>query len=133
MSLLHLSQNPRAEAAGWNFPLGIPGFRFADLNRVRRIAALDEVFRQELKAADATLANTYEAYRSATGEGYDSKSSSDILIRTAPYLGKFIARIFQIQTQYQELQKRVLSDGRIFDWKKKFLDKHVLKHHPSAE
>jgi hypothetical protein len=56
MSLLHLSQNPRAEAAGWNFPLGIPGFRFADLNRVRRIAALDEVFRQELKAADATLA-----------------------------------------------------------------------------
>ena len=133
MSLLHLSQNPRAEAAGWNFPLGISGFRFADLNRVRRIAALDEVFRQELKAADAALATAYEAYRSATGKGYDSKSSSDILIRIAPYLGKFIARIFQIETEYQELQKRVLSDGRIFDWKKKFLDKHVLKHHPSAE
>jgi hypothetical protein len=65
--------------------------------------------------------------------GFDSKSSSDILIRIAPYLGKFIARIFQIETEYQELRKRVLSDGRIFDWKKKFLDKHVLKHHPSAE
>jgi len=131
MSLLHLSQNPRAEAAGWNFPLGIPGFRFADLNRVRRIAALDEVFRQKLKEADQELAATYEAFLLAAGEGYDAKISSDILIRVAPHLGRFVARIFLIESEYQQLQKQVLSDGRIFDWKKKFLDKQVLRNHPT--
>ena len=55
MTLLHLSQNPRQEAAGWNFQLGVPGFRFADLNRVRRIASLDEIFREELKLHDPDL------------------------------------------------------------------------------
>ena len=69
MTLLHLSTNPRAEAAGWNFPLGIAGFRFADLNRVRRIAELDSVFRQELKAADPDLSDDYEEYRLAEGKG----------------------------------------------------------------
>ena len=133
MSLLHLSQNPRAEAAGWNFPLGIPGFRFADLNRVRRIAALDEIFRRELEESDAELAAAYEAYRRAAGKGYDPKTGSDILIRVAPYLGRFIAGIFQVKSEYQRLQERVLSDGRIFAWKKKFLDKQVLKNPPSAE
>jgi len=133
MSLLHLSQNPRAEAASWNFPLGIPGFRFADLNRVRRIAALDEIFHDELKSADPGLAATYEAYRLMAGQGYDSKVGSEILIRVAPHLGRFIARIFQIESEYQQLQQQVLSDGRIFDWKKKFLDKQVLRNRPSLE
>jgi len=61
MTLLHLSKNPREEAAGWNFPLGIPGFRFADLNRVRRIAELDSVFRQELRTADPDVSAVYGA------------------------------------------------------------------------
>jgi len=50
--LLHLSANPREDSAGWNFPLGIERFRFADLNRVRRIAAVDRIFRDELRAAE---------------------------------------------------------------------------------
>jgi NADPH-dependent glutamate synthase beta subunit-like oxidoreductase/NAD(P)H-flavin reductase len=133
MSLLHLSQNPRAEAAGWNFPLGIPGFRFADLNRVRRIAALDDIFRQELQKADPQLAESYEAARNGRDTGDETAIGSDILIRVAPYLGHFIARIFQIESEYRQLQERVLAEGRIFEWKKKFLDRQVLKQHPSVE
>src|SRR5215831_1104228 len=133
MSLLHLSQNPRAEAAGWNFPLGIPGFRFADLNRVRRIAALDDIFRQELQKADPQLAESYEASRNGPDTGDETAIGSDILIRVAPYLGRFIAKIFQIESEYRQLQERVLAEGRIFEWKKKFLDRQVLKQHPSVE
>ena len=105
MTLLHLSTNPRAEAAGWNFPLGIEGFRFADLNRVRRIAELDSVFRQELKASDPDLSETYEDYRLAEGKGYDALSASELLIRVAPHLGHFVARIFHIEAEHHALQQ----------------------------
>jgi NADPH-dependent glutamate synthase beta subunit-like oxidoreductase/NAD(P)H-flavin reductase len=133
MTLLHLSMNPREEAASWNFPLGIPGFRFADLNRVRRIADLDRVFRQELQTSDPDLSAVYEDFRRAEGKGYDPVAASDIFIRVAPHLGRFVARIFQIEGEYRVLQERVLTDGRIFDWKKKYLDRQVLKQPPAPQ
>ena len=133
MTLLHLSQNPRQEAAGWNFRLGVPGFRFADLNRVRRIASLDEVFREELKLHDQDLSVHYEAYREAGGVGYDSQQSSDITIRVAPHVTHFIVKLFQIEAEYAQLREHVLSDGRIFEWKKRYLDKYILKQHPSKD
>ena len=97
--MLHLSTNPRVDSSGWNFPLGIAGFRFADLNRVRRIAAVDRVFREELRAADPELAAAYEAYRAARGAGYDPKVESDLIIRTAAFVGPFIARLFHIEKE----------------------------------
>src|SRR2546430_17302710 len=112
MSLLHLSANPREAAAGWNFPLGIPGFRFADLNRVRRIGTLDRIFRDELKALDPELSVAYEAYRQARGQGYEVKAVSDLIIRVAPYLGNFVTKIFQIEAPHEELRQRILPEGR---------------------
>ena len=44
MALTHLPENPRQEARAWNLQLGVPGFKFADLNRVRRLEALDAAF-----------------------------------------------------------------------------------------
>ena len=41
MTFKHLTENPREQARAWNIPLGVPGFRYADLNRVRRLEALD--------------------------------------------------------------------------------------------
>jgi len=133
MNLLHLSKNPREEAAGWNFPLGIPGFRFADLNRVRRIAELDSVFRQDLRTADPELSAVYEDFRLAEGKGYDPVAASDLLVRVASHVGHFVARIFRIEAENRALQERVLTDGRIFEWKKKYLDKQVLKQPPSPD
>ena len=52
MNNLHLPSSSRSMATAWNFPLGIEGFRYADLNRVRRLMALYQVFRDELRSAD---------------------------------------------------------------------------------
>src|SRR5437868_1241857 len=110
------------ESARWNFRLGFPGFRFADLNRVRRLALLDQVFRDELRAADPTLAAEYEAYRAAEGAGYEPLAESSIIIRVAAHLGPFIAKLFHIETEYDALRARTLDEGRVFDWKKRVLD-----------
>jgi hypothetical protein len=37
MTFKHLSENPRQQARAWNIALGVPGFRYAGLNRVRRL------------------------------------------------------------------------------------------------
>jgi NADPH-dependent glutamate synthase beta subunit-like oxidoreductase/NAD(P)H-flavin reductase len=123
---LHLSVRSREDHNAWNFPLGIPGFRFADLNRVRRIGALDKVFCEELAAADPDLARDYQAYR--TGQ-----ATSDVMIRVGAFVGPFIARLFHIVPEYNALHNRLLQQGRIFKWKKVYLDKHVLKPAPSSE
>ena len=60
MNYLHLPSSSRSTATAWNFPLGIEGFRYADLNRVRRLMALHQVFRDELRSADPALAERYE-------------------------------------------------------------------------
>ena len=35
MALRRLPENPRQQARAWNLQLGVPGFKYADLNRVR--------------------------------------------------------------------------------------------------
>ena len=123
---LHLSVKSREDHNAWNLPLGIPGFRFADLNRVRRIGALDAVFCEELAAADPELAKAYQDYRKG-------KPTSDVMIRVGAFVGPFIARLFHIEVEYNALHDQLLQQGRIFKWKKVFVDKHVLKPHPTNE
>jgi NADPH-dependent glutamate synthase beta subunit-like oxidoreductase/NAD(P)H-flavin reductase len=111
----------------------VPGFRFADLNRVRRLFALDRVFRDELRKADAALAEEYEAYRAARGEGYEATRASAIIVKVGTHVGAFVARLFRIPAEYGALQRRTLDEGRVLEWKKRVLDKRVLKPHPKPE
>jgi len=132
MNYLHLPSSSRSTATAWNFPLGIDGFRYADLNRVRRIMALDQIFRDELNAADPALAQRYEKSREQfeRGEGQDN---AELLIGVARYVDAFIARIFHIQEQVQQLNRRTLDDRTVFDFKKRFLDRQILKSAPRGE
>ena len=123
---LHLSVRSREDHNAWNLPLGIPGFRFADLNRVRRIGALDKVFCDELAVADPELAKAYQDYR-------NGKPTSDVMIRVGAFVGPFIARLFHIEDKYNALPDQLLQQGRIFKWKKTYLDKYVLKPAPGSE
>ena len=93
MSYLHLPSSSRSTATAWNFPLGIEGFRYADLNRVRRLMAFYQVFRDELRSADPALAERYEhsCEQYSRGEGQED---TPLLIDVARHLDRFIARAF---------------------------------------
>jgi len=161
MALEHLPENPRQEARAWNLQLGLPGFKYADLNRVRRLEALDRAFISELESADATLAHDLRAYRDAGSsasiggispdaqpnapgetaakgavartESWSRLQESELLIRVAPHLGRFIARLFHIELEHQTLCERVLSHQIIFRWKREFLERRILKNPPALE
>src|SRR4029079_11209909 len=126
MNYVHLPSNSRSQATAWNFPLGIDGFRYADLNRVRRLMALDRVFRAHLRSSDSALADRYEQSRQehACGEGRDD---SQLLIDVARHLDCFIARLFHIEAEANALNRRTAGDGAVCEFKKRFLDRVVLK------
>ena len=50
------------------------------------------------------LSLLYEAYREAGGIGYDAQTASDITLRVAPYVNRFIVKLFQIEAEYAQLQ-----------------------------
>jgi NADPH-dependent glutamate synthase beta subunit-like oxidoreductase/NAD(P)H-flavin reductase len=132
MALKHLPENPREEARAWNLRLGVPGFRFADLNRVRRLAALDEAFLRSLHEADATLAAELVRYRGTSGSGFERLAESELLIRVAPHVGAFIARLFRIEDEHAALCARVCADQIVFEWKRQFVERRVLKTEPTT-
>ncbi|HWC75865.1 MAG TPA: FAD-dependent oxidoreductase, partial [Blastocatellia bacterium] len=133
MALQHLPENPRAEARAWNLQLGVPGFKYADLNRVRRVEALDRVFLEELRKTDAELADDFRKYRDSEGRDRSKLQESELLIKVAPYLGTFIARLFHLETEHSALCERIRADQIVFRWKRNFVERHLFKKPRSAE
>ncbi len=76
-----------------DIPLGISGFRYADLYRPERLAELLARFDAELTAADAELAKAYLAHRAAPG-ALPKPQASDLLIKVGPHVARFVARLF---------------------------------------
>ena len=130
MALKHLAENPRQQTRGWNLELGVPGFRYADLNRVRRLVALDTAFLAALEAADPAGFEALRAYRATQGAGIEPEGESELLLRLAPHVGAFIARLFTIEHEYAALQARLSADAMVFRWKREFVERRVLRNPP---
>jgi NADPH-dependent glutamate synthase beta subunit-like oxidoreductase/NAD(P)H-flavin reductase len=131
MTFQHLSENPRDKARGWNIPLGVPGFRYADLNRVRRLEALDRAFFDYVRAADPALADRFEDYR-AEPPG-DRLEESKLLMEVAPVVGRFVARIFHVEAEHEALCARVRGDQVLSQWRRHFVERRVFKDPPGAD
>ena len=132
MNFLHLPSASRSTATQWNFPLGVPGFRFADLNRVRRLEALDRAFRDDLARADPALAERYEAARQAGPPAAHDRQTSELLVEVGRHVDRFIAKLFQIEEAVAKLNAATRDDAIVFKMKREFLDRQVLKKPPSA-
>ena len=76
--------------------LGISGFEYADLHRPGRLLDLMAVFDDSVKQHDADLSAAFQAYRDCQGEGMAAEAISDLLVRMAPYVGTFVARLFDV-------------------------------------
>jgi NADPH-dependent glutamate synthase beta subunit-like oxidoreductase/NAD(P)H-flavin reductase len=132
MNYLHLPSSLRSEATSWNFPLGIHGFRYADLNRVRRLMALYQAFRDEIRAADPDLSARYECSRERYERG-EGETDSELLIAVARHLDRFLGKLFGIEKEVTELNRRTNGDRAVFEFKKRFLDRLVLKSPPPRD
>ncbi|MGY6216268.1 FAD-dependent oxidoreductase [Methylolobus aquaticus] len=90
--------------------LGVPGFTYADLYDSARLADLSREFDRELEERDAELFSAFRDYRSCEGEGMSPEVVSDLLVRAAPHVGAFVARLFQVEATREEQIRAICNE-----------------------
>lgn len=101
-----------------DFDLGVVGFKFSDLFDAVRLKDLAEKFYEELKEENALLHEALTKYVAARGEGYEKRVESNILTDSAPYLSRFVAKMFGITRERENLEREITGQNPI--WKYKF-------------
>src|SRR6266852_2830188 len=74
--------------------LGVPGYTCADLHEPERLASLYERFCAEVEAIDPVFWRQWDAYRHAPDAPRPPLELSNLLIRMAPHVSRFVRRLF---------------------------------------
>jgi len=112
----------RTDSPADTLDLGIPGFTYADLFEPHALARLGGVFDEYLGEADATIANRFRAYRENLGDDHSPEELSAILSDTAPWVGRFLARLFRIETEWQSAVDLMRDeDETVFSFRNDFI------------
>ncbi len=107
-----------------NFALGIPGFNYPDLYDSSRLKDLLTVFDSSVKKHDVALHEQFAAYRQSQGEGMTPEAISDLLVRMGPYVGQFVATLFNISEQHQAQSAKIKDEiDTIFTYKNEVVAK----------
>ena len=115
-----------------DFELGIAGFRYSDLFDPARLNALAETFYAEIGKAEPTIHAALMKYVAAGGKSLERRAESKLLTDTAPYLSDFIARLFRVTNDRDELEKAILVQNPV--WKFKFfVQRRAIKKYKAEE
>jgi NADPH-dependent glutamate synthase beta subunit-like oxidoreductase/NAD(P)H-flavin reductase len=105
--------------------LGVPGYTFADLHDPGRLASLYERFCEEVQAANPTLWAEWDAYRRAPDALRAPVARSRLLVTMAPYVSRFLARLFQIGPEAAAVRRATSAQDDLFRFKKEFVKRRV--------
>ena len=109
----------------YTMPLGIDGFTYADLYQPSRLRELHDLFCARVAADDPSLWSEWDAYRAAP----DSASPierSDLIVRMAPHLSRFVTALFRIARASDELVESTHRLEPLFRFKIDFVRKRAL-------
>jgi NADPH-dependent glutamate synthase beta subunit-like oxidoreductase/NAD(P)H-flavin reductase len=106
--------------------LGLPGFTYADLYRPERLRDLHGVFLREVGGDDADLLRRWNEYRADPGATRPAPEVSLLYVRMAPYLSRFLARLFGIEAQVRGLAAATAEEDVLFRFKADFVRRRVL-------
>lgn len=108
-----------------DFSLGIAGFTFADLYEPRRLGELHQAFWEYAEERRSGLATRFQ---SASPSDTSKPALSDVLIEVADVVGEFIAQLFDIHNNVQQLANETRGYEKIFQFKQEFLRTRVFKN-----
>ncbi|MFO1419077.1 MAG: FAD-dependent oxidoreductase [Methylotetracoccus sp.] len=89
--------------------LGIPGFTYAHLYEPARLKDLLLAFHDGVRETDPALADEWATYAASGGVDMQPEAVSDLLVRMAPHVGAFVARLFDVGEQRSD-QMRAVQD-----------------------
>jgi NADPH-dependent glutamate synthase beta subunit-like oxidoreductase/NAD(P)H-flavin reductase len=107
-----------------NLTLGISGFTYADLYDANRLKNLLDVFDASIKKHDAELYQKFSDYRQNQGVGLTPEEVSELLVNMGPYVGQFVAKLFNVTDQHQAQAIKIKDEiDTIFTYKNEVVEK----------
>ena len=107
-------------------PLGIDGFTYADLHQPSRLRDLHDLFCERVAADDPSLWALWDAYRTSPQSVTSPIERSDLIVRMAPHLSRFVAALFAVGDAAAELVRGTSSLDPLFRFKIDFVRKRAL-------
>jgi NADPH-dependent glutamate synthase beta subunit-like oxidoreductase/NAD(P)H-flavin reductase len=107
--------------------LGIPGFTYADLFDPARLADLTARFDAWLRDESPSAHATFDAYRACRGEGMAPEAVSSALIAAAPYVSRFVARLFGVEREVAAACAMTHERDPLWVFKKDFAKRRLWK------
>ena len=107
--------------------LGIPGFTYADLYAPPRLRALFERWHEALHAANPALAARYDALRATQGNDLTPVQLSELLVELAPSVSRFVAKLFNVEAEWNAQRARAESELHVMRFKDEFVKRRALK------
>ncbi|MDQ5857133.1 MAG: hypothetical protein M3542_02480, partial [Acidobacteriota bacterium] len=112
--------------AGRDFPLGVTGFTYQDLHREERLAALHDVFFEELSRDDPSLADRLIGWRANPGS-LDAISISRLLVEAARPVSRFVARLFGVESEWRAQAAAAGPEAVLFRFRRDFLVRRAAR------
>lgn len=108
--------------------LGISGFHYADLHQPEKLAELHSAFTQSVKVHDAQLHSEFTQYQATQGAALTPVQTSELLVKIGPFVGTFIAKLFNVDGQRIEQIDRIKHEfDHVFVYRKEIISK-LIKH-----
>src|SRR5215216_2376169 len=107
-------------------PLGIDGFTYADLYQPSRLRDLHDIFCERVAAADPDFWRQWDAYRSAPDSVTSPIERSDLIVRMAPHVSRFVAALFGVGDAAAGIHAGTHSLDPLFRFKIDFVRKRAL-------
>jgi NAD(P)H-flavin reductase/NADPH-dependent glutamate synthase beta subunit-like oxidoreductase len=107
-------------------PMGIDGFIYADLYQPSRLRDLHDVFCARVAADDPDLWTLWDRYRTAPETVTSPIERSDLIVRMAPHLSRFVATLFGVGDAAAALIDGTARLEPLFRFKIDFVRKRAL-------
>jgi len=107
-------------------PLGIDGFTYADLYEPSRLRDLYDVFCGRVAAADPEFWRLWDGYRSDPDSITSPIERSDLIVRMAPHVSRFVAALFRVDDAAHGIADGTHALDPLFRFKIDFVRKRAL-------
>ena len=108
-------------------PLGVAGFTYADLYDPARLSGLLDEFDRWFAARAPDHHALFAAYRACLGQGMTDLAQSEALLLAAPYVGRFLGKLFGIEAELEHFRTMVRRDDPLWRFRKDFAKKRILR------
>ena len=109
-----------------SMPLGIEGFTYADLHQPARLRDLHTEFSRQTAALDPALWAEWESYGRDPEALRPATAVSDLIVRMAPHVSRFLVRLFTLNGAAEHLRAETHDLDVLFRFKVDFVRKRSV-------